>query len=464
MIVYLEQLLGAMRPAFTRRATFLWFVIVFVGFLLRIDTFGVSSVVRALYLAPYCYPSLIHFFHSSAFSLDTLIQRWQKWLIKEKFVYRVGNRIVMLGDHTKKPKDGRRMPEVTTLHQDSETSSKPSFFRGHHWGCISMLLRAKNKFFAAPLWAEIHRDYLSDSRATRIVKVAGRLALSMEESAYLVLDAFFAVGSVFLAAAQYGDSLHILTRAKKNVVAYQPPPKCKILRRGRPRIYGKKVKLFTLFERRAHKFETAETMLYQKKQTVRYLSVDLVWRPIRKKLRFFLIESSRGRIILMSSDLTMEPLVALNLFCRRVSIETLFNNLKNLLGGLHYRFWSKYLKPVSRRPLKKKTQNPISTCPKKTQNTLAAIEKFVFVQMLVLGSLQLIACRFESEIGGKSRCWLRTPCGEIPSEFVTKMAVSNIIRSNLFGFAKDWITQLILPKQNVVDIPVENTRYSKKVA
>ena len=52
MIEYLETLLRAMRPAFTRRATFVWFVVVFAGFVARHDTYGVTSIVRALALEP----------------------------------------------------------------------------------------------------------------------------------------------------------------------------------------------------------------------------------------------------------------------------------------------------------------------------------------------------------------------------------------------------------------------------
>ena len=49
------------------------------------------------------------------------------------------------------------------MHQDSETASKPSFFRGHQWGCLSLLVGAAHKYFAAPLWAEIHRESLPES-------------------------------------------------------------------------------------------------------------------------------------------------------------------------------------------------------------------------------------------------------------------------------------------------------------
>ena len=116
--------------------------------------------------------------------------------------------------------------------------------------------------------------------------------------AFLSLDAFFAVGTVFRAAEQSspgaGQSIHILTRAKKNIVAYQPPRPKKKRGRGRPRKYGKKLKLMTLFDTRRHPFKTAAANVYQDSEKVRYLTLDLLWRPTAGLLRFFLLETSRA--------------------------------------------------------------------------------------------------------------------------------------------------------------------------
>ena len=42
----------------------------------------------------------------------------------------VQGRSVLVGDHTYVVKDARRMPGVVTLHQESETPSKPTVFPG----------------------------------------------------------------------------------------------------------------------------------------------------------------------------------------------------------------------------------------------------------------------------------------------------------------------------------------------
>jgi hypothetical protein len=447
MMGYLECLLRALRPAFTREATFAWFVVAFAGVVTRQEVYGVSSIVRALSLAPVSYPALLHFFHSTAWTAERLYRQWDDWLIRQPVVESVAGRVVLLGDHTKQPKDGRRMPGVTTLHQDSETSSKPSFFRGHHWGCLSLLAQAHGKRFALPLWAEIHPEACPDSRATRLVNVAAEIGLRWGRPLFLVLDAFFAVGPVFLAAAASQGALHILTRAKKNVVAYRQPPPPRPHQRGRRRIYGRKVKLMKLFDTRAEDFLSAEAVVYQKKETVRYLVLDLIWKPVKGLVRFILIETSRGRMILMSSDLTLEPLLALSLYTARVRIESLFASVKNLLGGLAYHFWSKYLAPVSRRPRRGSHPAPVSSRPDRTANTLAAIEKFLALHLVVLGALQLLAATCADAVRRHARCWLRTPSGSLPSDFISRAALANVLRDNISTLAENPVTASIRSKQ-----------------
>jgi len=458
----LKCFLVFMRPAFSRRATYCWFVVVFVGFILRTDNFGVSSIIRALDLSPQSYTCLLHFFHSTAWNVEEMMAIWWQWLVKKNVAHCINDRLVLVGDHTKTPKDGRKIPAVTTLHQDSETGSKPSYFRGHHWGCIGLLVQACDKYFAVPLWANIQEGltFLAGSdenrhlpKTVQIVEMAIRTAISMKKEAYLVLDAYFSVGPVFLAAAGklngVSNFVHILTRAKKNVVAYGKPPKKDPHKRGPAKKYGKKIKLMNLFDSTAQRysFQTIQADIYGQKETVSYLVLDLLWKPVKGMLRFILVETSRGRIILMTSDLKLDPITAIQLYCRRVTIETMFDTLKNTLGAMAYHFWSHYLSRTSRKPKKNKNMEQNFIDIDKTNNTLAAIEKFVNVQLLVLGMLQLIAKQFSAEVKAKANCWLRTVSSNAPSEFVTRTALANMLKNNLYGFAKDWITQLIKQKQ-----------------
>jgi hypothetical protein len=452
-----------MRKAFSRPATYHWFVVVFIGFIVRTDTLGVTSIIRSLALMPSAYELMLNFFHSGAWTVTSLTTTWWQWLMTQQLPYMIDDRLVLLADHTKTPKDGRKIPAVSTLHQDSETASKPSFFRGHHWGCIAMLMQGYQKFFATGLYAQIHEGLsqfeTSDEsvpKTVKIVQMAEAVINSMAIPCYLVLDAYFAVGPVFLTAAvltlnDTTNAIHIVTRAKKNVTAYKQPEKITGKKpRGKPRFYGEKIKLMTLFDSNAHTFKTTKAPVYDKVETVRYLSLDLIWKPVKGLLRFILIENSRGRIILITSDLHLDPRIAMQLYCHRTKIETLFDTLKNTFGAMSYHFWSQCLSPASRKPKKNKAQIQVTYNPEQTRKTLNAIEKFVNIHLLVLGFLQYLAVTLPEEVKQKSLCWLRTESSKTPSEFVAKLAVTNLIKANLSGLRKNWIVALIRGRQNPI--------------
>jgi len=229
-------------------------------------------------------------------------------------------------------------------------------------------------------------------------------------------------------------------------------------------VYGRKLKLMKLFDTRPQDFLSAEAVVYQKKETVRYLVLDLIWKPLKGLVRFILIETSRGRIILMSSDLTLEPLLALSLYTARVRIESLFASVKNLLGGLAYHFWSKYLAPVSRRPRRGSHPAPVSSRPDRTANTLAAIEKFMALHLIALGTLQLMAATFGDAVREHARCWLRTPSSAVPSDFVSRTALANLLLANIRVLAENPVIALIRRRQIAPEKPAEKEVARKRRA
>jgi hypothetical protein len=68
------------RSIFRREATFEWFVLLFWGVLLSTQPPAVTSYLNALGLGEGYYHQALHWFHSSAFCVDTLCAEWGKWL------------------------------------------------------------------------------------------------------------------------------------------------------------------------------------------------------------------------------------------------------------------------------------------------------------------------------------------------------------------------------------------------
>ncbi len=65
-----------LRGACARKRTFLWMGVVLVGFCVREDLWGVTSLVRALGLQAVCYDRLLDFFHSPALNVEGLTRLW----------------------------------------------------------------------------------------------------------------------------------------------------------------------------------------------------------------------------------------------------------------------------------------------------------------------------------------------------------------------------------------------------
>ena len=140
---------------------------------------------------------------------------------------------------------------------------------------------------------------------------------------------------------------------------------------GRPRKYGEEIKLNELFVTAKDKFKKAEVMLYGKKSKVSYYSVDLIWRPIKSKIRFVLVEYQGNKIILMSSNLEFAPLTIIQLYGHRFKIEVTIKGLKHCIGAFNYHFWSKAMPQFS----KKKSVNLGSAESTKTSNYTAVLSK-----------------------------------------------------------------------------------------
>ena len=124
MIDYLESILVSFRQCFGRKETYNWFVVLVIGFMIRDDELGVTSVIRALVLDGHCYETMLHFFYSHIWDLEELRRCWYGIVAKCGFLLKLDDRFVLAGDGVKHPKEGRYMPGVKKLFQESEDSSK----------------------------------------------------------------------------------------------------------------------------------------------------------------------------------------------------------------------------------------------------------------------------------------------------------------------------------------------------
>ena len=294
-----------LRPACRRTTTFLWLAAVLAAFCLRPDLAGVTSLVRSLGLTDPCYYALLHFFPSPALPLAALTAAWLQTIrrLLGRRLVRINGRPVVLVNGLKRPKEGRKMPGVKSLHQESECNAKAPFIMGHSCQVVALLVQSAGACLGVP--------------------VAARSLLDHDHP--------------------------LVTRVRSTAIAFFPPPKPKHRRRGRPRRYGHKTWLRRWF-RLQTRFPNAPSPLYDdRKVTLRYLSRDLLWRSLGQLVRFvWVVHPTRGRWILLCTDLTMSPLDVIRLYGWRFKIEAGFWQAIHNLGAYAYHFWMAAMTPLHR--------------------------------------------------------------------------------------------------------------------
>src|ERR1700693_74578 len=278
-----------LRPAFSRLRTFMWFVTAVAGLTVRVDLLGVTSIVRALNLRPRLYTKLLDHFHSSSINLDRLSALWTQAVLQMfPHLVRVNGRLVLGGDGIKAPKRGKKMPPVKLLHQQSESNTKPEYIMGHSMQAVGLLVHAAKSVFCVPLAVRIHEGLVWSNRDKRTLldKMLGLIdILALKAPFYFVADAYYAAGKMARGLLKQGN--HLVTRVKSNAVAYAPAtPKKGKKTRGRPKTYGKKKKLKSLFDDPKSMQQIASPVYGERNVTLSYRVCDMLWRPVGLLVRF----------------------------------------------------------------------------------------------------------------------------------------------------------------------------------
>lgn len=444
-----------LRPGFSRELTFLWFAVSVAGLSVRTDKLGISSIVRALSLDPSrSYQRLLKNCRSEGIDLTRLRSLWSAAVMRlfASRVERVNGRPVLIADGKKVAKSGKKMPGVKLLHQESDSNTKPSYIMGHSTGAISMLANAASSLLAVPLDIQIHEGVVFSNRDKRTLldKALLQLAqLNMAEPCYLVADAFYASGKVVKGALRQNHDL--ITRCRSTCVAYHKAPKVKNPGRGRPRKYGQPVLLVNLF-RSALAVSTVESPLYDDKNVMlRLRSIDLLWKPASGIVRFVLVEHpTRGRWVLMCSDLSLAPIDIARLYGLRFKIEFGFKQAAHVIGTFDYHFWMMKMKTLKRR---NGNQYLHKESPEYRQLVRAKLHSYhvhLFMGVVTQGLIHYLSACHTDLVWRSFGSWLRTiRQGVAPSERVVALAMRNTLDEFLVvGYANTSVAKFITERQH----------------
>jgi hypothetical protein len=238
-----------MLVALPRKITFFVFVMAVLGFCVRTDSRGVSSFVRALCLKGASYHSFLRLFHCPALEPGLLFDAWTRLVFKifQSALVMFRDRIVLVADGLKVPKEARRMPGVRSLHQESSNNSKPEWIMGHCFQVIGILVEGLGRIFCVPLSSRIHDGVSVSNRdnKTLVDKLFLELLfLPIPRSFYFVADSYYCAHTGAQLLKEFKADL--ISQVRLNAVG-RLPPSIKKQGRGRKPKYGNKVKLLDYF-------------------------------------------------------------------------------------------------------------------------------------------------------------------------------------------------------------------------
>jgi hypothetical protein len=272
------------------------------------------------------------------------------------------------------------------------------------------------------------------SHVVQIIRDAFSVTLEIGNS-ILLLDAYFFTSPVLKEmsrlAAELGCKLTLVTRAKISATAYTKPSTRE--GRGRPRKKGDAVKLKTLFDSKLERFKKAQVWLYGKEETIEYLCLDLLWgKGIYELLRFVLVKSRDRRVILVCTNVNFTAEQIIRLYGYRFKIEVSFRMLKQLLNALGHHFWSKYVPKLDRFE-KRGRPDPLERVTERKERdrilkAFRATERYVMMNLIAGGLLQLLALKYSMKLEKSSFNWLRTTSCKI----VTEASMAQYMRRDIF--------------------------------
>ena len=438
MALWIEWLaaVGQLRAACHRSRTFAWLILCLAAFSCRSDKAGITSYVRVFSFRQQAYHRFLHFFHTNGVDLDALTALWVKLCLILFQPFQVGSRLVCLADGIKAPKEGKKMPGVKSLHQQSGSNSKPEHIMGHSLQAVSLLVKGVGGHVTAiPLASRIHEGVVFSNRDQRtlldkLVILLTSIIKTWDRQVVLIADAYYASGKIIKALLAKGH--HLVTRAKKNAVAYFLPDAPATRRKGRPPIYGQKIALRDLARQEKNFIEAPSPVYGERNVTLRYRVADLLWRPVGHLIRFVIVKHpTRGTVFLVCTDLTLSAIEIIALYGYRFKIEVGFRQAVHVIGGYAYHFWMMAMKPLRRGQGDQYLHRTSDDYRNAVRRKLGAYHLYVQLGCIAQGLMLHLALNHANLVWQHFRSWLRTIRYDLPP---SELIVSHALQTGLPAF------------------------------
>ena len=288
-----------------------------------------------------CYKAYYYFIGSLAQKTENIATELFKIMINR--IYKNTNTILTAIDDSPTPRYGPKVQGAGIHRNPTPTPDCRKFVYGHVWVTLSAIARHKNfGTIGLPLLARMYVKSKDVKDVGLVFKSKTEQAVGLAKWAYnccehlgkhlwIVTDGGFTRASFLKSVIKTGAV--VITRLRKDAVLYGEVKQPVKRKRGRPRKYGKRIKLANVVNNPDGWFKI-KAFFYGKEETKEVKVFKALYKPAGCMVQVLVVRENKDCFrAFMCTDLTVFAVEILEAVADRFAIEQNFSDLKEIEGA-----------------------------------------------------------------------------------------------------------------------------------
>jgi hypothetical protein len=315
-------------------------IIIFTAMLFAKGKKTITSWLRAAGINR-CYKAYYYFIGSLAQKTENIATELFEIMISR--IYKNANIVLAAIDDSPTARYGPKVQGAGIHRNPTPMPDGRKFVYGHIWVTLSAIARHKNfGTIGLPLLARMYvkaKDVEAiglafkskTEQAVELAKWAYQCCRSLGKQLWVVTDGGFTRASFLKPVIKAG--VVVITRLRKDAVLYAEPKQPKKRNRGRPRKYGKRIKLANVVNH-PDGWSKVKAFLYGREETKDVKVFKALYKPAGCMVQVLVVREGKDCFrAFMCTDLTASAVEILEAVADRYAIEQNFSDIKEIEGA-----------------------------------------------------------------------------------------------------------------------------------
>ena len=336
---YWQVMVIALSSVLHQRSAFR-LAVIFAAMLFARGRKTITSWLRAAGISR-CYKAYYYFIGSLGNKTENIATELFKIMISR--IYKNTNTILAAIDDSPTSRYGPKVAGAGIHHNPTPTPDGKKFIYGHVWVTLSAIARHKNfGTIGLPLLARMYvkaKDIKDvglsfrskTEQAVELSKWAYNCCKSLKKKLWIVTDGGYTRASFLKPVIKAG--VVIITRLRKDAVLYAELKQPRKRKRGRPRKYGKRIKLQNVIRKPDGWFKI-KAFLYGKEEIKDVKVFTGLYKPAGSLVKVLVVRESNDCFrAFLCTDLTASAVKIHEAVADRYAIEQNFSDIKEIEGA-----------------------------------------------------------------------------------------------------------------------------------